>query len=233
MTDVTKYPGDELELFQHAIRWKSYFSRIITPYINGRVLEAGAGIGSTTLLLNKGIATDWLLLEPDTEMSQTLQEKCSRGELPGNCTVQTGTTATANGSFDTILYIDVLEHIEDDRAELARAAALLNPGGHLIVLSPAFPYLYSPFDKAIGHYRRYTRKRMHEVGPDGVSLIANRYYDSVGFFAALMNKWLLRQKYPSLKQVKFWDRWMVPVSEVTDKLCFHAFGKSIISVWKK
>jgi len=67
----------------------------------------------------------------------------------------------------------------------------------------------------------------------GLELISNRNYDSIGFFAALANKLLLRKRYPTQKQVLFWDRWMVPVSRVTDKLFIHRFGKSIIGIWKK
>ena len=116
---------------------------------------------------------------------------------------------------------------------MERAAGLLVPGGHLVVLSPAFPVLYSPFDKVIGHYRRYTRKMIRSVTPAGLTLTRNRYYDSVGFFAGLVNRLFLKQRYPTQQQVLFWDRWMVPVSRVTDLLCFYSFGKSIISVWKK
>lgn len=233
MSDVFKYPGGELELFQHAVRWKKYFSRIITPYLKGAVLEAGAGIGATTLLLNNGTLPSWVLLEPDEEMSHALKNKCAIHVLPANCTVVKGTTADVSTLFDTILYIDVLEHIADDKAELLKAAELLNPGGHIVVLSPAFPSLFSPFDKAIGHYRRYTKTMMRQSAPSALTCVSNRYYDSVGYFAALMNKLFLRQQYPTIKQVLFWDKWMVPLSTVTDKICLHAFGKSIITIWKK
>ena len=233
MSDDFKYPGNELELFQHATHWKKYFSRCIQPYLGKQVLEAGAGIGGTTTLLNNGAASLWLLLEPDPSMSKILEEKIATGELPPNCYVRTGTIETLHEKFDTIIYIDVLEHIEADGDELRKAAAILQPGGHVIVLSPAFQSLYSPFDKAIGHYRRYNKKRIKQITPGGLQLISNRYYDSVGYFASLMNKLLLRKKYPTQQQVSLWDKWMVPVSTVTDKLVFHGFGKSIIAVWKK
>ena len=233
MSESFKYPGDELVLFQHATNWKKYFSRPIKPYIKGNVLEVGAGIGSTTLLLNDGSASQWLMLEPDENMSASLKKKIEAKELPANCRLQTGTIGQLTSTFDTIIYIDVLEHIENDAEELKKAAKLLNTGGHLVVLSPAFDHLYSPFDKAIGHYRRYTKKMFRHITPEGLQLISNRYYDTVGYFAALMNKLILRQKYPTLKQVKFWDKWMVPVSRIKDNLLFHSFGKSIIAVWKK
>lgn len=233
MTDSLKYEGDELKLFQHAKHWKKYFSGQIKPYIKGDVLEVGAGIAATTLLLNDGSAEEWILLEPDKEMCALLDKKMASGELPANCQVQTGTIDMVNCSFDTIIYIDVLEHIERDANELQKAEALLNAGGNLIVLSPAFNFLYNPFDKAIGHYRRYTKKMLKKITPAGLPLISIRYYDSTGYFAALMNKFLLRKKYPTQQQVLFWDNWLVPVSKVTDQVFFHSFGKSIIAVWNK
>jgi 2-polyprenyl-3-methyl-5-hydroxy-6-metoxy-1,4-benzoquinol methylase len=233
MNDSYKYEGNELELFQHAKHWKKYFSQQIKRYIKGNVLEAGAGIGSTTLLLNSGSADQWLMLEPDEKMSRSLKKKIEDKQLPDNCELQTGTIDKLTSTFDTIIYIDVLEHIENDAEELKKAAALLNAGGHIIVLSPAFQILYSPFDKAIGHYRRYNKKMIRHIAPQGLQIISNRYYDTVGYFAAMMNKLILRQKYPTHKQVMFWDKWMVPVSKVSDKFFFHSFGKSIIAIWKK
>ncbi len=233
MTDSFKYEGDELLLFQHAKHWKKYFSQQIKPYIKGNVLEVGAGIGATTLLLNNGSAKKWLLLEPDEAMSAGLKKKIAAKELPENCQLQTGTIDNVSSTFDTIIYIDVLEHIEKDAEEMGKAAILLNAGGHIIVLSPAFQFLYNPFDKAIGHYRRYNKKMVSTITPAGLQLISSRYYDSAGYFAALMNKLFLRKKYPTQQQVRFWDDWMVPVSKVTDNIFFHSFGKSILGIWKK
>jgi len=233
MTDSFKYEGDELVLFQHAKHWKKYFSQQIKPYIKANVLEVGAGIGATTLLLNDGSVKKWLLLEPDEEMSSTLKKKIEAKELPANCQLQSGTIDNVTSTFDTIIYIDVLEHIEKDGEEMEKAAALLNAGGHVIVLSPAFQFLYNPFDKAIGHHRRYNKKTIRNITPAVLRLVSSRYYDSAGYFAALMNKLFLRKKYPTQKQVLFWDNRMVPVSKVTDKIFFHSFGKSIIGVWKK
>lgn len=233
MPELFTYQGNELELFQHATQWKNYFSKQLMPYIKGDVLEAGAGIGATTLLLNDGKNPSWLMLEPDDEMSSLLEKKLNADEFPANCRIKKGTIDNVQSTFDTIIYIDVLEHIATDAEEMRKAASLLNDGGHIIVLSPAFQFLYSPFDKAIGHYRRYNKRMLRALTPTGLALISNRYYDSVGYFASIVNKLFLRQQYPTQKQVLFWDRWMVPVSKITDRLFFHAFGKSIIGIWKK
>ena len=112
MSDAFKYQGDELELFQHAKNWKIYFSRQVKPFIKGSVLEVGAGIGATTLLLNDGSASKWLMLEPDKQMIACLKKKMEEKEFPANCHLQTGIINQLTETFDTIIYIDVLEHIE-------------------------------------------------------------------------------------------------------------------------
>ena len=233
MSDSFNYTGEELQLFQHAKHWKKYFSSQIKACIKGSVLEVGAGIGANTILLNNGTTESWLLLEPDEKMSEELKRKKGNKEFPSNCIIQTGIISQVNSTFDTIIYIDVLEHIKDDHQEMKLAANLLKPGGHLVVLSPAFQFLFNPFDKAIGHHRRYNKKVIKSITPAELKLVSNQYFDSVGFFATLMNKLFLRKKYPTQKQVLFWDNWLIPVSRVTDKLFFHSFGKSIIGIWKK
>jgi ubiquinone/menaquinone biosynthesis C-methylase UbiE len=235
MNKTYNYPGQELEFFQKAVNWKSYFASAIRPYLGKNVLEVGTGIGATTRLLNDGSAEKWLLLEPDPGLSSILQKKLSQGELPANSGLRTDTIfdLKEDERFDTIIYIDVLEHIEDDGREMRKAFELLTPGGHLIVLSPAFQYLYSPFDKAIGHYRRYSGTTLQRAAPQGFLLKKMKYLDSVGWFASLANRLFLKQDYPSEKQVLAWDRWMIPVSKVADKLFFHSFGKSILGVWQK
>lgn len=235
MSTDYKYPGAELELFEAATNWKNYFAGHISSYLTGKVLEVGAGIGGTTLLLNKDEADYWLLLEPDETMQKLLQEKINSKLLPSNCHTVQGTLDSLDKKekFDCIIYIDVLEHIENDAVELKKATDLLVQGGHLIILSPAFQFLFSPFDKAIGHYRRYNRKTLSAIRPASLTRKKMVYLDSVGFFASLLNKLLLRQSYPAKRQVQVWDQLMIPVSRITDRIFFYSFGKSILAVWKK
>lgn len=235
MSDPFKYQGQELVLFEKAINWKKYFSGLIQSFINGRVLECGAGIGSTCKVLNDGSAKEWILLEPDKEMAEFLRNKISLNELPSNCKVIEGTISSLENKsrFDTILYIDVLEHIKNDNEEIEMAAFCLNDGGHLIILSPAFSSLYSKFDNAIGHYRRYTRKKLKSLVPASLKLRSLRYLDSSGFFISFTNRFFLKQKYPTKKQVHFWDRYIIPVSKISDKIFNYSFGKSILGIWQK
>ena len=135
--------------------------------------------------------------------------------------------------YDVILLLDVIEHIEDSKGELRRAFDLLAPGGHLLILVPAFNYLYSPFDKAIGHFRRYDRSILRAELPPELIRVKTRYLDSLAFFLSLANKWFLTRSSPTLKQVLFWDRVIVPLSHFSDPLVLWSFGKSLISVSRK
>ena len=235
MTDPYRYVGDELDLFAAATRWKAYFRRMIAPYLGTEVLEVGAGLGGTTRALCRGDERRWVCLEPDPHLAGRLRAEQAAGRLPARCEVIVGTLAeqlTAD-RFDTILYMDVLEHIEADAAEVARAARRVAPGGHIIALSPAHQWLYTPFDRAIGHCRRYTKRTLGALTPPGLELAWLGYLDSVGFFASLANRALLRQAMPTPAQVRFWDRALVRASEWVDPALGHRAGKSVLGVWRR
>src|SRR5882757_8984040 len=112
------YGGNELELFSHAENWKLYWSAYVRPYLGPRVLEVGAGIGVNTPFLNKG-ALEWVCLEPDRKMAAILLERQRATELAATRIVAGQITdLPCAPSFDSIVYIDVLEHIKDDSAEI-------------------------------------------------------------------------------------------------------------------
>jgi cyclopropane fatty-acyl-phospholipid synthase-like methyltransferase len=235
MSEATHYIGNELELFGHAHNWKGYYRKHLSPFIQGNVLEVGAGIGETTAHLFNEKVDNWLCLEPDASLAEKIADKIENKLLPTACKLIVGTTMDLSTShkYDTIIYIDVIEHIENDKDEIERATALLKKGGILIILVPAHQYLYSPFDKAIGHFRRYNKERLQEVIPAGIQKKKVFYLDCLGLFASLMNKWFLRKDYPTLKQVKFWDRMIVPISKRVDPLIGCSTGKSLIGIWQK
>jgi SAM-dependent methyltransferase len=229
------YEGGELELFAEARNWKAYLGHILRPFIRGRVLEVGAGFGSNIPFLHNPSVAEWTALEPDAGLAARLSGRIAAGELPAYCRALIGTLpsmAGRDGGFDAILYIDVLEHIADDKGETAAAQSLLAPGGHLIVVSPAHPFLYCAFDAAIGHVRRYTRASLRAAGPPGGALVMLRLLDCAGFFASLGNRLLLNSATPKPGQILLWDRRLVPLSRRLDRLIGWRFGKSVAGVWR-
>jgi SAM-dependent methyltransferase len=229
---MTDYMGRELPLFARVFNWKRYYAGFIGS-LGGRVLEVGAGEGGTTRVLCDGSQQSWLCLEPDPALLDEVEKKIVSGVLPACCHARIGTVQALpeDEKFDCILYIDVLEHIPNDRSELALAARHLQKGGRLVVLAPAFPLLCSPFDKAIGHFRRYTKKTLAALQPAGCDQTRLTYLDSLGFLVSLANRLLLRQGMPGEKQLLFWDRVLVPLSRVLDPLVFHGWGRAVLAIW--
>ncbi len=229
--DPTHYIGTELELFANATNWKAYFARRIRAWVTGDVLEVGAGIGTNTSELRTPSVKSWLCLEPDASLAA--QASAAVASIP-NCTVAVGTTETAKlGTYDSVLYVDVLEHIEDDRGELERAAALLRPGGALAVLCPAHQGLYSEIDRAVGHFRRYSAESLGACGPSALGLEKIFYLDCVGMLASLANRTLLKSSAASAGQIRVWDRLMVPISRLLDPCLGYRLGKSVVAVWRR
>jgi 2-polyprenyl-3-methyl-5-hydroxy-6-metoxy-1,4-benzoquinol methylase len=223
---TTSYIGTELEIFQHARNWKAYYGRQLRPFLGNEVLEAGAGIGATTAALITDAQKRWVCLEPDASLAASIPRSAQ-------IEVVVGTTADVREQFDSVLYLDVLEHIEDDRGELARAAQLLRPGGHLIVLAPAHQILFTPFDKAIGHHRRYNRRSLDAVMPPELDRVMSRYLDSAGIALSLANRLLLRASMPTLRQIEIWDKLVIPISRIADPLLGYQAGKSLLEVRQK
>jgi len=228
------YPGQELQLFEEAKNWKKYLASKIKPHIHGDVLEVGAGIGETTPYLIHDNTKSWLCLEPDERLFFITQKKIEERGW-SHCRTRQGTIdhLSPHEKFDTILYIDVLEHIEHDKEELEKACSHLREGGHLIVLSPAFQSLYSPFDKAIGHFRRYSKKTLRAAAPEQMKEKKMFFLESTGMLLLMINRLFARKNYPSKATVAFWDRVIVPVSKFTDAISFYSLGKTIIGIWQR
>ncbi|MHB8138222.1 MAG: class I SAM-dependent methyltransferase [Smithellaceae bacterium] len=228
------YVGSELYLFENAINWKFYLKSIIRKYFKSPVLEVGAGLGGTTKVFCDN-NFEWYCLEPDDELLEKLEHKIIQKELPGSCHPLRGTinSIPIEMKFSTILYVDVLEHIEKDEMELCNACDRLQDGGNLILIAPAHSFLMSPFDHAIGHFRRYTKKGLNDIVPANMQLLFLGYLDSCGMIASLINKIFLRNKLPSKAQIFFWDRVMVRISMLVDRIIFFTIGKSVLGVWRK
>jgi len=226
-----RYSGSELQLFAQAKHWKRYWCTFVAPYLRGDVLEVGAGVGSNTRYLRDHHQNRWVCLEPDRALLAQLEQNAPT--LP--CEMRPGTLADvpASEQFEVILYLDVLEHIEDDKTELKLAANHLKVGGRLIVLAPAHPQLFSPFDTAIGHHRRYNKPILLAAAPPELRSERMLYLDSCGCSLSLCNRLMLRKRMPTPEQIRFWDCIMVPLSRVVDQLLGYSIGKSILAVWTK
>ncbi len=233
-----KYQGAELDVFSLAVNWKQYWANLILPYIKGHVLEVGAGTGNNTDVIQtlcRDRFSNWTCLEPDHDQMDRLKQTMIEGQpsTPIDFFQGTITDLPVSSGYDTVLYIDVLEHIADDRSEIEKATALLSANGCLVVLSPAHGFLYTAFDREIGHFRRYTVSALKRLTPPGLTPVLARYIDSAGLLVSLANRLLLRQSLPTARQIRIWDGIFVPVSRWLDAMTIGKLGKSVLVVWQK
>ena len=224
------YTGLELENFDKAVIWRQYSYLLIKKYINNNVLEVGAGIGSFTKNYEKKIR-NLTLSETDDSNFNLLTSKFKD---KNNIKVINSFTSQISETFNTILYLNVLEHIEKDVEEINQALKKLKPNGHLIILVPAHNELYGKFDKAIGHIKRYKIDFFKSLKLDNAEVMELYYLDSLGYFLYYLNKIFFKEEiYPTKLKIFLWDKLFTPFSMILDKLLYYKFGKNVMCVIKK
>tara|TARA_Y100000590_G_scaffold395396_2_gene475338 strand:- start:638 stop:1324 length:687 start_codon:yes stop_codon:yes gene_type:complete len=224
------YPGKELELFDKASFWRNYLYLYVKKFIGKKILEVGAGIGSFTEIYKKNNA-EITLSEIDKSNYDLLKKKFNSDN---NIKVENKLVEEFNNSFDTIIYMSVLEHIEDDYKEIEKALSKLDTNGHLIICVPAHNYMYSNFDKEIGHFRRYEIDFFNNLKLKNAKSIKCYFLDSMGHLIYFINKLIFsKEVYPSKIKIFIWDKIFIPLTFFLDFLTFYKFGKNIICIIKK
>jgi SAM-dependent methyltransferase len=187
-----------------------------------RIVDFGAGIGTfANQLRAEGFAVE--CVEPDARQAAMIRRQGG--------TAYDSLRSISPASVDLVYTMNVLEHIEEDRAVLAEIRSRLRPGGRLIVYVPAFPLLYTSMDRRVGHVRRYRAGDLREkVIAAGFALNCCEYVDSVGFVATLAYKALGDSSgQVNRRALRLFDRFLFPVSRIGDSLGFkHLLGKNLL-----
>jgi ubiquinone/menaquinone biosynthesis C-methylase UbiE len=229
--DVSRYVGMELEFFSYAANFKRYWLQIFSSHIQKQdnLLEVGSGIGSNAKYFTN-LAHKYYGIEPDGNL---VKKSIENNE---NFNFIHGELKTLDRSFEKefnlIAYIDVLEHIEDDKGQIKLAARFLKEDGYFLVVVPAHQYLFSNFDKSVGHFRRYSIKSLNELIPQDFKIITSHEFDSIGFFIALVVNRILNPGGLQKRGILLWDK-LIPISKVIDKIIRYKKGKSIILIAQK
>ena len=234
-----EYVGKDLEAMSFADSYHRWILDLMRPYVGRNMVEVGAGTGSFSELL--------LTLEPDSlamvepsDMFNELQENISsRPNLPRvafhhDVFSNVADEIASAGPPDSIVYINVLEHIENDLDELRIVHRTLKPGGHLIVFVPALPLLFSKFDRSLGHFRRYRkselRSRLEEAGFRMKDL---RWFDMLGILPWLVKYRIAGSTSMEPGAVHLYDRLAVPVIKRAESLIAPPVGKNLFAVVEK
>lgn len=238
---------EHLQVANHYNRW--IVSQIL-PYLGNEILEVGCGNGNFTELLARTGAHLTAIDCNETYVNAALNrlQGTSHVEiLVADATqinwTQSPQTLSKNGtetkSFDTIILLDVLEHIEKDVKLLRQLSHGLRSGGKLIVKVPALQWLYSPMDQAIGHYRRYDRKTLsatfRQAGCSNGSNFSEPivwYFNAAGIPGWWLNGSVLQRTTPPSEQIGWFDR-AVPVLKAIECKLPVPIGLSLFAVAKK
>lgn len=225
-----KYNGWELIEFDNANNFREYQHEFISKIIIGKTAEIGPGRGGNIKSYLKKISS-LTLYEPTLNLYKFLKKRYKSNK---KIKVINKTFQRKQNKFDTIIYLDVIEHIRKDKLEINNALNNLKNNGHLIINVPAFNLLYSQFDKEIGHYKRYRKKDIKEIIKNKKYLkVEMKYYDSIGFMLAFLAKTLkLDFKKNFRNKIVLWNK-LIPLSKILDRLTFNLFGKSLMIIIKK
>ena len=201
---------------QSATHYNQWIFSQLQPYVKGRTLEVGCGSGNFTALIAQNCSE---LLAVDLDEGYVRQ---TRSRLKSyshvNVIAADATKMESAQLFDTIIMLDVLEHIEDDVAVLQKLGQMLAPGGTLIIKVPALESLYNSLDKAVGHHRRYTSKTLRAaLNKAAYTQTALSYFNLVGILGWWLNGAKGRVTPPG-DQVGWFDRCVPLFQGVEDRL---------------
>jgi ubiquinone/menaquinone biosynthesis C-methylase UbiE len=224
------YNGWELKLFDNSNHFRNYQFDLIKDKINGYLAEVGPGNGKNIYwYFRKCKKID--LYEPSSNLFNILKKRFYNNK---RINLKNKEFLEKKNKYDCILYMDVIEHIKNDKKEIKKAYRSLKKGGRLIVNVPAFQHLYSKFDKDVGHFRRYNKNQILSLCKGlKINDIDMKYYDSIGYMLSLVSKLVVSDyKKDFKKKIKFWNS-LILLSRIIDFFTMNLFGKSLIIIIKK
>jgi SAM-dependent methyltransferase len=227
-----EYSGAELQALSAAVNYHRWIVDEFKPYLGETVVEVGAGIGSVSKLLLESPIKRLFAFEPSTreftELAVTL-----RNEPRAVLNNEPFSYGAVPDGVDSIAYINVLEHIEDDRLELKNAFQSLRPNGHLLVFVPALDWLFSDFDRHVGHRRRYSKTRLCDLVEEvGFEVTKVRNFDIAGILPWYVNFVLLKGR-PDRRSVMLYDKIAVPPMRLLERLVPPPIGKNVLLAARK
>jgi hypothetical protein len=220
----------EFDVLGEAKNYRAALIREFAPFLKGRLLEVGSGIGQITRLLPAVPGVEYVqAVEPVAAFCEQFHR-----DLPQQPLIK-GTVEDVfyDSEWDALLSVNVLEHIQDDDAELKRYHHLLKiKKGTLNLFVPACPTIYAPLDHDFGHHRRYTKPGLKQkLEQAGFEIVRLRYFNVAGYFAWWTMFCLLKKRRFSLSLVRFFDRRIFPlVNTVETRWIAPPFGQSLLAV---
>ena len=229
-----QYAADDLETMSEAKRYQDHVFGLLRPHVGASVLEVGCGIGTFSLRLAQ-IADRLLCIEPNLNCVSRARaaldghpkialrichlEECNHDELLAR-------------RFDTIVCVNVLEHIEDDIRALTLFRQLVAPtGGRVLIFVPAVPAAYGPLDSALGHHRRYSKRTLRAAFDSaGLDIADMRYTNPIGLLGWMYNAHVTAATEHTPGQVRLFEQLIAPWALPLERLVAPPIGLSLFAV---
>ena len=229
--NATSHTADfEFDALNEARNYRAALLTEFRPFLRGNVVDVGAGIGHFSLAIRAFPEVESLVaVEAEARFCQQYRELHPDGVL-----VEGVIDDLPSGpDRDAILSVNVLEHIREDAAELAKYQRLLAAkGGHLCLFVPARPEIYAPLDADFGHFRRYVREDLDRMlRQAGFAVVSLHYFNCVGYLAWWLYFCALKKQHFTISSVRFFDRVIFPmVHWAESRLLRPPIGQSLIAV---
>jgi 2-polyprenyl-3-methyl-5-hydroxy-6-metoxy-1,4-benzoquinol methylase len=229
---TTAYTLRDQERMKDARRYFAWQARLAGRELGRRVVEVGCGVGNFTRhLLDRELVA---ALDVEADCIAQLERNLDR---PPNViarqmdVVDPAFVELRELAIDSIVCMNVLEHVRDDLLALRNMAAVLTPGGKAVLIVPAFEALYGPIDDLLGHYRRYSKKGFQALAAAaGFDVRSMRYMNSIGCLGWWVNAKVLKKTEQSEKQIRTFDRFIVPRLAWIEDRVEPPFGQSLFVV---
>lgn len=230
----TVYEGRDLEAMAFARNYHAWILDELSGLTTGDVAEVGAGDGLFSRMLLAAGPRSLTLFEPSAQMHARQPEALRTDARVSRVNARLGDRVDEyEAAFDGVLYINVLEHIPDDAAELALVRRVLRPHGKVAIFVPALPALMSDFDRSIGHHRRYRRRPLHALlESSGFSVERLHYFDGPGILPWLVAmRWLRLGLSP--RSVALYDGVAVPILRRIEPMLRPPIGKNLLAIARR
>lgn len=221
---------------EYADNYNLWILSLFATYIGESLLEIGTGQGNFKRYLPE--VKYYLSTDIDAEVIQRAQQRDPKGcYLQADVTAPNWCELVGAQPIDTILCINVLEHIANTAAAVHNLMRILQPGGHLLLFVPAFPALYSEMDRLAGHVMRYRKQDIQQLFADQPARIVRLgYFNAIGGVGWWVNQYFPHKNLDSQainRQIEFFDRYVVPIAKRVDYVTHAFFGQSVIAVIQK
>ncbi len=227
-----------LETLSEAHAFNKWMFGSIRPYIRGKTLEIGSGIGNISSLFVEAhvplYVSDHTAAYTRRLHARFAGEPLIKDVLTIDLTDKhiESTHPSIIGTFDTVFALNVVEHVENEALAISNCYKLLAPGGRLILLVPAWQALYNRLDKELEHFRRYTPRTLRNALSPHFTILDMKFFNLAGIFGWWLTGTVLRKQMLGTGRVKLYSR-LVPLLRLADLATFHRLGLSLIGVGEK